>query len=68
MHVFRPVFTDNETCKQTAHSENRSIWYAESVPHIRIDVKGYLTPYFLINRVKSKLKGFSDCVHSHNMK
>ena len=38
------------------------------VPQIRIDVIGYLTPYFLINRVKSKLKGFSDCFHSHNLK
>jgi len=27
----------------------------QSVPQIRIDVIGYLTPYFLINRVKSKL-------------
>ena len=31
-----------------------------SVPQIRIDVIGYLTPLFLINRVKSKLKGFSE--------
>ena len=38
------------------------------VPQIRIDVIGYLTPLFLINRVKSKLKGFSDCFHSHNLK
>ena len=41
---------------------------SRSVPQIRIDVKGYLTLYFLINRVKSKLKGFSDCFHSHNLK
>ena len=39
-----------------------------AVPQIRIDVIGYLTAYFLINRVKSKLKGFSDCFHSHNLK
>ena len=39
-----------------------------AVPQIRIDVIGYLTPYFLINRMKSKLKGVSDCFHSHNLK
>ena len=40
----------------------------QAVPQIRIDVIGYLTPLFLINRVESKLKGFSDCFHSHNLK
>jgi len=29
--------------------------HMKPVPQIRIDVIGYLTPYFLINRVKSKL-------------
>ena len=45
--------------------DKAGVW---AVPQIRIDVIGYLTPYFLINRVKSKLEGFSDCFHSHNLK
>ena len=36
-------------------SQIQSAVKSRAVPQIRIDVIGYLTPYFLINRVKSKL-------------